>query len=68
MTAANAVEEAGKEGKSLDIPYRRKLKADDFLNEKYPGDKKRIRGYWRKKISGSLLGVKSTRLLVTKNT
>jgi len=37
MTAANAVEEAGKEGKSLDIPYRRKLKADDFLNEKYPG-------------------------------
>jgi len=37
MTAANAVEEASKEGKSLDIPYWRTLKADGFLNEKYPG-------------------------------
>jgi len=37
MTAANAVEEASKEGKSLDIPYWRALKADGFLNEKYPG-------------------------------
>jgi len=37
MTAANAVEEANKEGKSLDIPYWRTLKADGFLNEKYPG-------------------------------
>ena len=37
MTAANAVEEAGREGKSLDIPYWRTLKADGFLNEKYPG-------------------------------
>jgi len=37
MTAANAVEEARKEGKSLDIPYWRTLKADGFLNEKYPG-------------------------------
>ncbi|MFO7996533.1 MAG: MGMT family protein [Dehalococcoidia bacterium] len=37
MTAANAVEEAGKEGKSLDIPYWRTLKAGGFLNEKYPG-------------------------------
>jgi hypothetical protein len=36
MTAANAIEEAGKEGKSLDIPYWRTLKADGFLNEKYP--------------------------------
>jgi hypothetical protein len=37
MTAANAVEEASKEGKSLDIPYWRTLKAGGFLNEKYPG-------------------------------
>jgi alkylated DNA nucleotide flippase Atl1 len=37
MTAANATEEASKEGKSLDIPYWRTLKADCFLNEKYPG-------------------------------
>jgi alkylated DNA nucleotide flippase Atl1 len=37
MTAANAVEEVSKEGKSLDIPYWRTLKVDGFLNEKYPG-------------------------------
>jgi alkylated DNA nucleotide flippase Atl1 len=37
MTAANAVEEAGKEGNPLDIPYWRTLKAGGFLNEKYPG-------------------------------
>ena len=37
MTAANAVEDACKEGKSLDIPYWRTLKAGGFLNEKYPG-------------------------------
>jgi hypothetical protein len=37
MTAANAVEEARREGKSLGIPYWRTLKADGFLNEKYPG-------------------------------
>ena len=37
MTAANAVEEAKMEGKSLDIPYWRTLKADGFLNPKYPG-------------------------------
>jgi len=37
MTAANAVEEARKEGKSLNIPYWRTLKADGFLNPKYPG-------------------------------
>jgi alkylated DNA nucleotide flippase Atl1 len=37
MTAANAAEEASKEGRSLDIPYWRTLKADGFLNEKYPG-------------------------------
>ena len=37
MTAANAVEEARKQGKSLDIPYWRTLKAGGFLNEKYPG-------------------------------
>ena len=37
MTAANAVEEASREGKALDIQYWRTLKADGFLNEKYPG-------------------------------
>ena len=37
MTAANAAEEAAKEGKNLGIPYWRTLKADGFLNEKYPG-------------------------------
>jgi alkylated DNA nucleotide flippase Atl1 len=37
MTAANAVEEAAREGKDLAIPYWRTLKAGGFLNEKYPG-------------------------------
>jgi hypothetical protein len=37
MTAANAAEEASKKGKDLKIPYWRTLKADGFLNEKYPG-------------------------------
>ncbi len=37
MTAPNAAEEAGKEGKAPDIPYWRTLKADGFLNEKCPG-------------------------------
>jgi hypothetical protein len=37
MTVANAVEEASKEGKSLDIPYWRTLKTGGLLNEKYPG-------------------------------
>ena len=37
MTAANAVEEAKREGKSLNIPYWRTLKADGSLNPKYPG-------------------------------
>jgi hypothetical protein len=37
MTAANATEEAAKEGKSLNIPYWRTLKTGGFLNEKYPG-------------------------------
>jgi hypothetical protein len=37
MTAANAVEEASEEGKLLDIPYWRTLKAGGFLNNKYPG-------------------------------
>ncbi|HVP40950.1 MAG TPA: MGMT family protein [Candidatus Krumholzibacteriaceae bacterium] len=37
MTAANAAEEAAKEGKSLNIPYWRTVKAGGFLNEKYPG-------------------------------
>jgi len=37
MTAANAVEEARQEGKSMDIPYWRTLKADGYLNPKYPG-------------------------------
>lgn len=35
--AANAAEEAAKQGKNLNIPYWRTLKADGFLNEKYPG-------------------------------
>jgi hypothetical protein len=37
MTAANAAEEASREGSSLDISYWRTLKANGFLNEKYPG-------------------------------
>jgi len=37
MTAANATVEAEKEGKCLNIPYWRALKAKGFLNEKYPG-------------------------------
>jgi len=37
MTAANAVEEASREGKVLDIPYWRTVKADGYLNDKYPG-------------------------------
>jgi alkylated DNA nucleotide flippase Atl1 len=37
MTAANAAQEAVEEGKKLNIPYWRTLKADGSLNEKYPG-------------------------------
>ena len=37
MTAANAAEEAAREGKDLKIPYWRTLKADGVLNDKYPG-------------------------------
>ena len=37
MTAANAVEEASKEGRSMQIPYWRTLKSEGLLNEKYPG-------------------------------
>jgi len=37
MTAANAVEEAKQEGGDLGIPYWRTLKADGYLNEKFPG-------------------------------
>jgi hypothetical protein len=37
MIAANAEEEARQEGESLDIPYWRTLKADGYLNPKYPG-------------------------------
>jgi len=37
MTAANAVEEARAEGRELDIPYWRTLKANGSLNEKFPG-------------------------------
>ncbi|MEM3466811.1 MAG: MGMT family protein [Thermoproteota archaeon] len=36
MIAANAAEEAAKEGRDLGIPYWRTLKAGGFLNEKYP--------------------------------
>ena len=37
MTAANAAEEAAQAGSSMALPYWRTLKADGFLNEKYPG-------------------------------
>jgi len=37
MTAANAAEEIKKEGQKSDNPYWRTLKAEGFLNEKYPG-------------------------------
>ena len=37
MTAANAAEEEKKAHRDLGIPYWRTLKADGFLNEKYPG-------------------------------
>ena len=37
MTAANAVEEARKEGVDMGIPYWRTLKSDGYLNEKFPG-------------------------------
>jgi alkylated DNA nucleotide flippase Atl1 len=37
MTAANAAEEAARDGKSLHIPYWRTLKSGGFLNPKYPG-------------------------------
>ena len=37
MTIANAVEEMKNEGKIIDVPYWRTIKADGTLNEKYPG-------------------------------
>lgn len=37
MTAANAVQEAKKENRDMDIPYWGTLKADGFLNDKFPG-------------------------------
>ena len=37
MTAANAAEEAKKEGKISNNPYWRTLKSAGFLNDKYPG-------------------------------
>jgi alkylated DNA nucleotide flippase Atl1 len=37
MIAANATEEAAQLGRELNVPYWRTLKADGFLNEKYPG-------------------------------
>jgi len=37
MIAANATEEAVEQGKNLNIPYWRTLKAGGSLNEKYPG-------------------------------
>ncbi|MBS7635314.1 MGMT family protein [Candidatus Bathyarchaeota archaeon] len=37
MLAAKAAEEAARQGKNLGISYWRTLKADGFLNEKYPG-------------------------------
>jgi alkylated DNA nucleotide flippase Atl1 len=38
MTAANAAEEAAREGKPFRNPYWRTLKAEGYLNEKYPGE------------------------------
>lgn len=37
MTAANAAAEAAAAGRKVDIPYWRTLKAEGFLNEKFPG-------------------------------
>lgn len=37
MTVANAVEEAKRENRDLGIPYWRTLKADGYLNDKFPG-------------------------------
>jgi len=37
MTVANAVEETTREERQLSILYRRTLKVDGYLNEKYPG-------------------------------
>lgn len=37
MTAANAAEGARQESRDLGIPYWRTLKADGYLNEKFPG-------------------------------
>lgn len=37
MTAANAAEEARQAGRDPGIPYWRTLKADGYLNEKFPG-------------------------------
>ena len=37
MIAANAAEEAKREGKDMDLQYWRTLKSNGFLNEKYPG-------------------------------
>lgn len=37
MTAANAVEEAKRKNREMNIPYWRTLKSDGLLNEKYPG-------------------------------
>lgn len=40
MIAANAAEEAARQGNDLKIPYWRTLKAGGFLNEKYPNGAK----------------------------
>ena len=37
MTTTNAVEEAKNENRDLEIPYWRTLKADGYLNDKFPG-------------------------------
>ncbi len=37
MTVANAVEEAKKENRDFEVHYWRTLKADGYLNEKFPG-------------------------------
>jgi hypothetical protein len=51
MTAANAVEEAAKQGKDLDIPHWRTLKADGFLNENVQADQRHRKKSWKMKDS-----------------
>jgi hypothetical protein len=68
MTTANAVEEASKEDRSLDIPYGRTLKARGFLNEKYPGGQEAHKRLLEREHSRSLLGARNIGLWIERNT